>query len=74
MTLRATGQHPVAGKGGHDTPGSRSSLSSLGQPPAASPPPATAMSSWRNDPLGSGGSEPLTVVIIGECVREQGLR
>ncbi|XP_044932291.1 LOW QUALITY PROTEIN: oxidative stress-induced growth inhibitor 1 [Mustela putorius furo] len=23
------------------------------------------MSSWRNDPLGSGGSEPLTVVIIG---------
>lgn len=45
-----------------------------GQPPAASPPPATAMSSWRKDPLGGGSSEPLKVVIIGECIREDGLR
>ncbi|XP_047565996.1 oxidative stress-induced growth inhibitor 1 isoform X2 [Lutra lutra] len=36
-----------------------------GQLPAVSPPPATAMSSWRKDPLGGSSSEPLTVVIIG---------
>lgn len=32
------------------------------------------MSSWRKDPLGGGSSEPLTVAIIGECIREDGLR
>ncbi|XP_039081990.1 oxidative stress-induced growth inhibitor 1 isoform X2 [Hyaena hyaena] len=36
-----------------------------GQLPAPSPPPATAMNNGRKDHLGSGGSEPLPVVIIG---------
>uniref|UniRef100_A0A452UKL3 EF-hand domain-containing protein n=1 Tax=Ursus maritimus TaxID=29073 RepID=A0A452UKL3_URSMA len=36
-----------------------------GQLPAASPPPATAMSTWRKGHLGTSSSEPLTVIVIG---------
>lgn len=68
MTLRAKGQYPVAGKCLHDTLGSPSGPSSPpDQLPAPSPPPAPAMNSRRRDHLGTDRSEPLPVLIIGEC-------
>lgn len=68
-TPRATGGHPICttgGKGPHDTqhaPNGPSFPVAPGQLPASD----AAMSNWKKDHLGASSSEPLKVIIIGEC-------